>query len=152
MLPNGYSTVSRRTSSILGRAARRSAMRSSTDSSAQRLIRRWVFGGATRWFERAGPTGTGVAVIDYGVALDLPVVAGLETLSAGAKIGVAARVVAKLFPAEQRIADRRPALWASDIGIDTGLLAGLDVLTFVIALVGDGIDPRHTQHFFSGAG
>jgi hypothetical protein len=72
--------------------------------------------GATR-FERAGPTSTGVAVIDQGVPLDLPVVAGFETLSAGAKIGVAARVVAKLFLAEQAIANRRPALWSSDIGV-----------------------------------
>src|SRR5271165_2642791 len=49
--------------------------------------------GATR-LERAGPTGTRVAVIDQCVPLDLGVVAGLETLSAGTQIGVAARVVA----------------------------------------------------------
>ena len=82
--------------------------------------------GATR-SERAGPTGTGVAVIDQGMPLDLRVVAGLETLSTGAKIGVAARVVAKLFLAERPIANRRPALWSSDIGIDAGILAGLDI-------------------------
>ena len=107
--------------------------------------------GATR-FERAGPTGTGVAVIDQGVPLGLPVVAGLETLSAGAKISIAARVVAKLFLAEQPIADRRPALWVGDIGVDTRLLAGPDILTFVIALVGNGIDPLDAEHFFGGAG
>src|SRR6202790_5826207 len=84
--------------------------------------------------------------------LDLRVVAGLETLSTGAKISGADRVVAKLFLAEQPMADRRPALWVSDIGVDAGLLAGLDILALVIALVGDGIDPFDTEHFFGGAG
>ena len=32
---------------------------------------------------------------------------------------------------------------------DTGLFAGLDILAFEIAHVGDGIDPRHAEHFFS---
>ena len=69
---------------------------------------------------------------DQGMPLDLRVVTGLETLSTGAKIGVAARVVAKLFLAEH--------------------LAGLDILALVIALVGDRIDPFDTEHFFGGAG
>ena len=50
------------------------------------------------------------------------------------------------------MADRRPALWASDIGIDTSRFAGLDILAFVKALVGDSIDPRHAEHFFGSTG
>src|SRR5271163_2200314 len=151
MLPNGCSTVSRRTWSISGRAAKTFG-----HAVEHRLIGPAAdpsmgIRGATR-FERAGPTGTGVAVTDQGVPLDLPVVAGFETLSAGAKIGVAARVVVKLFLAEQPMADRRPALRVSNVGIDAGLFAGLDILAFVVALVGDGIEPRHAEHFFGGAG
>ena len=106
--------------------------------------------GATR-FERAGTAGLVVAVIDQSMPLDLRVVTGLETLSAEAKIGVTACVVAKLLLAEQPIADRGPALWSSDIGIDAGRLARLDIFAFIIALVSDGIEPHHAEHFFGGA-
>ena len=77
----------------------------------------------------------------------------MQTLTRRADKTVAGCVVAELIFAEQARPDRRASLGARHIGLDPGLLAGLDVLDLEVALVGhdrDCLDAENLLRRFGG--
>jgi hypothetical protein len=90
--------------------------------------------------ERTNAAGFRVAVVDL-LEIAQPAVAGWrQQLPGRADVGVAPSVVSELVPAEEALAHRRSSLRLGDMRNAARLLAGLDVLHFEVAAVGDDVD------------
>src|SRR3954467_6793442 len=117
MLPNGCSTLSRRRSSTLGRAARRAAMRSRTASFSRRHAPE-AFGAAG--LQRARLAGGSVDVVDLHVVARTAFVERREDRFARANEDILFGLVAELLLAEEALAHRLPADWLGHVGSDAG--------------------------------
>src|SRR5580700_9992485 len=95
---------------------------------------------------RAVTTGSSIAVIDFGEIAQPAVADRRQHLPGRADIGVAPRVVAKLVLAEEVLAHRGAALRSGNVRNAAGLLAGLDVLDFEVAAIGDDVDRLDVQN------
>ena len=117
--------------SMSGRLARRSAIRSMIASFSQRLIRTPAPRGAP-CLELTPRAGGGVGILDRHVPARDRAVAGVEDLPVRAVIRIRLAVVAEPFLGEAAIGDGAAAVRTRDVRRDASRFARLNVSTLVV--------------------